>query len=98
VVFVDPKGLRNHTPQSPKVQFHKAIKGMEADLIQQNPANANVQLDAFLISNTPKATLLGDWRDDQGKPVTEEQLAEWNILFEQDGVDAVKALVRKIAV
>lgn len=98
VVFVDPKGLRNHTPQSPKVQFHKAIKGMEADLILQNPANANVQLDAFLISNTPKATLLGDWRDDQGKPVTEEQLAEWNILFEQDGVDAIRALVRKVAV
>ena len=97
VVFVDPKGLRNHTPQSPKVRFHKTLKDIEASLAQQSPGNANVQLDAFLISNTPKATLLGDWRDDEGNPVTEEQLLDWNILFEQDGVEAVRALVRKLS-
>lgn len=96
VVFVDPKGLRNHTPQSPKVQFHKTIKEIEGMLALQSSANAAIQLDAFLISNTPKATLLGDWRDDRGQPVTEQQLEDWNILFEQDGVDAIRTLSEKI--
>lgn len=91
VVFVDPKGLRNHTPQSPKVRFHQTIKEIETGL-----ANPNIQLDAFLISNTPQATLLGDWRDDQGQPVTEQQLKDWHILFEQDGVEAIRELVKKI--
>jgi hypothetical protein len=94
---VDPKGLRNHTPQSPKVRFHKTLKDIEASLAQQNPGNAHVRLDAFLISNTPKATLLGDWRDENGNPVTEAQLEAWNILFEQDGVEAVRALVKKVS-
>ncbi|WP_369856041.1 hypothetical protein [Candidatus Thalassolituus haligoni] len=43
-----------------------------------------------MISNTPKATLLGDWRDDPGNPVTEQQLEDWHVLFEQDGVEAIR--------
>ncbi|WP_221191895.1 DEAD/DEAH box helicase family protein [Microbulbifer rhizosphaerae] len=97
VIFVDPKGLRNHTPSSPKVKFHKTIKDIEAGLIQNNPANSNIQLDAFLISNTPKATLLGDWRDEKGNPVSEQQLEDWNILFEQDEEAAIRQMVQKIA-
>lgn len=96
VIFVDPKGLRNHTPQSPKVQFHRSIKEIQATLQTQKPGNADIQLDAFLISNTPKATLLGDWCDDKGNPVTEQQLEDWHILFEQDGVEAVRTIVRKV--
>lgn len=91
VIFVDPKGLRNHTPQSPKVKFHQTIKEIEGKL-----ADSSIQLDAFLISNTPKATLLGDWRDDQGQPVTEQQLKDWHILFEQDGVSALRDLIHKV--
>jgi hypothetical protein len=96
VIFVDPKGLRNHTPQSPKVQFHRSIKEIQATLQTQKPGNADIQLDAFLISNTHKATLLGDWCDDKGNPVTEQQLEDWHILFEQDGVEAVRTLVNKV--
>ena len=91
VIFVDSKGLRNHTPQSPKVKFHQTIKEIEGKL-----ADSSIQLDAFLISNTPKATLLGDWRDDQGQPVTEQQLKDWHILFEEDGVSALRDLIHKV--
>lgn len=96
IVFVDPKGLRHHTPNSPKVQFHKTVKELQQKLAENDARSANIQMDAFLVSNTPKATLLGDWRDEQGNPVSEQQLDDWNILFEQDGEDAIKRLFEKV--
>src|SRR5690606_9598244 len=96
IVFVDPKGLRHHTPNSPKVQFHKTVKELQKKLAEQDARNAHIRMDAFLISNTPKATLMGEWTDSQGNPVTDQQLDDWNILFEQDGPDAVKKLVQKV--
>src|SRR5690606_33048058 len=58
IVFVDPKGLRHHTPNSPKVQFHKTVKELQQKLAEQDARNAHIRMDAFLISNTPKATLM----------------------------------------
>ncbi len=45
---------------------HKTVKELQQKLAAQDSRSANIQMDAFLVSNTPKATLLGDWVDQQG--------------------------------
>ncbi|MDG6778270.1 DEAD/DEAH box helicase family protein [Thiomicrorhabdus sp. zzn3] len=83
IVFIDPKGLRNLTPNSSKVRFFEKIKETEALLHKESPSENHVQLDAFLISNTPAAALESDW-EFEGQPVTQELMESWNILFAED--------------
>jgi hypothetical protein len=96
VVFVDPKGLGRLRPHSPKVQFYKTIKEIEADMVRQYPSYANVQLDAFLYSVTRKGALLSDWTEYEGQTVTEQHLQDWNILFEEEGVQAVEQMFKTV--
>jgi|GEM_PF-4042340 len=72
------------------------IKEIEADMIRQHPACANVQLDAFLYSVTHKSALLADWTEYEGEIITEKHFSDWNILFEEEGVQAIEQLVRKV--
>ncbi|MDO6563857.1 DEAD/DEAH box helicase family protein [Amphritea sp. 1_MG-2023] len=97
VIFIDPKGLRNHKPEDPKVRFYETIKGIEADLRKQNPANNSIELHAFLVSETHSSELISQWRDDKGAPVTRDLLESWNILFKDEDKDHyVGKLVNKI--
>ncbi|MDO6748457.1 DEAD/DEAH box helicase family protein [Gilvimarinus sp. 1_MG-2023] len=93
VIFVDPKGLRHHKPDDPKVRFHRTIKDIEADLIKQYSANSSVELHAFLISETHSSQLVSQWKDDSGQPVTKALMESWNILFREED----EAYVQKLA-
>ncbi|MEJ1371312.1 MAG: hypothetical protein RPU94_06450 [Candidatus Sedimenticola sp. (ex Thyasira tokunagai)] len=86
IVFIDPKGLRNHKPEDPKVQFYKTIKSIEADLHAQDSANKDIELHAFLVSNTMASMLESQWSGD-GRSVTKQDMEEWNILFQIDDAD-----------
>ena len=97
VVFIDPKGLRNHKPEDPKVRFHQTIKDIERDLRTQNPANEKVELHAFLVSETHSSQLISDWRDADGNPVSRELLDSWNILFREEDKDIyIQRLLEKV--
>jgi len=85
VVFIDPKGLRHHKPDDPKVRFHETIKTIEGDLREQNPANASVSLHAFLVSETHSSVLCSQWKQADGSPVTVDVMESWNILFPEQG-------------
>ncbi|EED32247.1 dead/deah box helicase domain protein [gamma proteobacterium NOR5-3] len=97
VVFLDPKGLRFHKPEDPKVQFHKTIKQIEADLVTQSPENANVELHAFLVSETHPDVLCSQWKMPDGKPVTVDAMESWNILFPEHGANTyLKKLMARV--
>jgi hypothetical protein len=97
VVFVDPKGLRHHKPDDPKVRFHETIKDIEADLRKQRPENAGIELHAFLISETHSSQLVSQWRDVAGQAVTRELMESWNILFRDEDDRYVKKLIERVS-
>jgi len=82
IVFIDPKGLRNLKPQDRKVQFYKDIMQIQRDLQKEQGAK-NIELHAFLVSNTMAAVLESEWSRD-GAPVTKQDMETWNILFQVD--------------
>ena len=97
VIFIDPKGLRNHRPDDPKVRFHTSVKEIERELRQQNPANNRIELHAFLVSETHSAQLMSDWRDSEGNAITRELLHDWNILFSDENKDTyIQRLLEKV--
>jgi hypothetical protein len=97
VVFIDPKGLLFHKPEDPKVRFHATIKDIAADLKAQNPANTNIELHAFLVSETNSAVLCGQWKNEDGSSVTVDDMEGWNILFPEQGADAyLKKLITTV--
>ncbi len=96
IIFVDPKGLRNHKPSDPKVQFHKTIKQIEADLHAQDPNNKDIELHAFLVSNTTVDMLESEWSKG-GQNVTKQDMESWNILFQLDDAnDYVSKLFKRV--
>ncbi|WP_286856439.1 MULTISPECIES: DEAD/DEAH box helicase family protein [Sphingobacterium] len=61
IKFIDPKGIRNSRGISdPKIQFHKVLK----EKIQPQVANAEIELDSFIVSNT--SFLEVQWKDTLG--------------------------------
>lgn len=90
IIFIDPKGLRNLKPESSKVRFFEKIKETQALLNQSSIISESIQLDAFLISNTPAAVLESDWA-----PVTKDEMESWNILFDTDK-DNIKKMLQKV--
>ncbi|WP_027847848.1 DEAD/DEAH box helicase family protein [Marinospirillum minutulum] len=95
VIFIDPKGLRNHHPNDPKVRFFSTIKGIEEKLNQQ-ATQPKVELHAFLISETHSAVLESQWREYEGEKVTRALMESWNILFRGEDPDYVKKLIEKV--
>lgn len=73
IIFVDPKGIRNIGFDDPKVRFYKTVKEIETRL-----ADENVELDSFIISNTPSLTMKMLW----GKEKSE--MEERHILFQSE--------------
>ncbi len=76
VSFIDPKGLRQiHGLQDPKIQLHKSIK----TTIQVKLNDPNIELNSFIISNTPYNQLT-HWKG-------QESLEDFNtnhILFQKE--------------
>lgn len=95
VIFIDPKGLRNHKPNDPKVQFYKTIKTLQEGLRSQGGDAANIELDAFLISETHSSVLASEWAGWYEHDVTRELMESWNILFRQEDSAYIEKLVEQ---
>ncbi len=61
VSFIDPKGLLRVTPDDPKIQFYKTIKGLEARL-QPTAGDKQIILNSFILSGTKSAELRAWWK------------------------------------
>ena len=77
VIFVDPKGIRNISPDDPKIQFHKTIKEIE-----QRLGDPDVHLQSFIVSNTPSATMQMLWN------MTKTEMQERHVLFQEEDKDS----------
>lgn len=73
VIFVDPKGVRHLGWDDPKIQFYKTIKE-----IQQRLGDPRVNLESFIVSNTPSATMQRLWS------VKKEEMEKRHILFQEE--------------
>lgn len=82
VVFVDPKGIRNVPWNDPKILFHETVKEIEARL-----SDSSVQLDSFIVSNTPAATMQLQWSKDRA------EMLRRNIVFQEEGPSQYVAAV-----
>ena len=80
VIFVDPKGIRNLGPSDPKIKFHETIKEIE-----QRLGDDAVQLDSFIVSNTPSATMRRQW------DMEKAEMADRHILFQEEDKDSYVA-------
>jgi hypothetical protein len=76
IMFVDPKGIRNIGATDPKIQFYETIKEIE-----QRLGDPKVQLDSFIISNTPSHTMRMLWGMD--KPAMKQR----HVLFQEEDHD-----------
>ena len=77
IAFVDPKGIRNLGKGDEKLQFYKTIKDIE-----QRLGDADVQLESFIISNTPSATMKLLWGIDK------KEMVGQHILFQDEDTDS----------
>ena len=77
VIFVDPKGIRNLGPSDPKIQFHATIKEIE-----QRLGDEAVQLDSFIVSNTPSADMRLLWDMDKA------EMTRRHIVFQAEDKDS----------
>lgn len=77
IAFVDPKGIRNLGKGDEKLQFYKTIKDIE-----QRLGDADVQLESFIISNTPSATMKLLWGIDK------QEIVAVHILFQDEDADS----------
>ena len=77
VIFVDPKGIRNLGPNDPKIQFYETIKNIEKRL-----GDPDVQLQSFIVSNTPSSTMRRQWG------MAKDEMQRRNVLFQEEDKDS----------
>ena len=77
VIFVDPKGIRNLGPSDPKILFHETIKEIEHRL-----GDPTVNLQSFIVSNTPSETMRKQWNMDKS------EMQKRNVLFQEEDRDS----------
>ncbi len=89
ISFVDPKGLgRVHGFSDTKIKFSKTIKAIE-----QRLADPSVILNAFIVSNTPRAEVA--WWQHGAAP--EQDFNNHHVLFQKDDKDTyIEALFRAV--
>ena len=73
IIFIDPKGIRNIGSTDPKVQFYTTIKEIETRL-----ADPGVNLDSFIISNTPSFEMNLLWG------MKKEEMLKRHIVFQEE--------------
>lgn len=76
VIFVDPKGVRNLGPNDPKINFYQTIKEIE-----QRLGGSDVELDSFIISNTPSHAMRMLWSMDKAAMI------QRHVLFQEEDKD-----------
>ncbi len=77
VIFVDPKGIRNLGPSDPKILFFETIKEIE-----QRLGDPTVSLQSFIVSNTPSATMRGQWG------MEKSEMQRRHVLFQEEDKDS----------
>lgn len=80
LVFVDPKGLKHHDKSDPKIRFATQVIPRLQTIIDRNPTG--LALSAFIVSNTPYASL--NWSKDDGSRMTKAEIESLGILFQTD--------------
>jgi hypothetical protein len=86
VVFVDPKGIRNLARDDLKITFHETIKEIEERL-----GDPNVDLQSFIISNTPSHTMEMLWS------MKKAEMQRRNILFQGEDKDTyVRTMLERV--
>jgi len=91
VVFIDPKGLRQHQVNDPKVNFYLSIKELERTLHANHQSKRNIKLDSFLVSQTRVAVLESRWPGE-----TQQSMENKHILFPEDDDRYIEKLVQKL--
>lgn len=80
LAFVDPKGLHHFDPSDPKVQFAtREVPRLQQIVERQAP---DLQLHAFILSNTPFASL--GWSRGAGQLMTKAEVEQLGVLFQVD--------------
>lgn len=80
LAFVDPKGLLHFDPADPKIQFAtRDIPRLQQIIDTQN---AGLILHAFILSNTPFASL--GWSKGAGNLMTKTEIEALGVLFQAD--------------
>lgn len=77
IIFVDPKGIRNLGPSDPKIMFYETIKEIECRL-----GDPTVNLQSFIVSNTPSATMRTLWY------MEKNEMQKRHILFQEEDKDS----------
>ena len=77
VIFVDPKGIRNLGPNDPKILFYETIKEIE-----QRLGDPTVNLQSFIVSNTPSATMHRQWG------MQKSEMQRRHVLFQDEDKDS----------
>ena len=77
VIFVDPKGIRNLGPKDPKILFCETIKEIE-----QRLGDPTVNLQSFIVSNTPSATMHRQWG------MQKSEMQRRHVLFQDEDKDS----------
>jgi hypothetical protein len=80
LAFVDPKGLHHFDPSDPKVQFAtRDVPRLQQIVERQAP---DLQLHAFILSNTPFASL--GWSRGAGQLMSKTEVEQLGVLFQAD--------------
>lgn len=80
LVFVDPKGLHHYDPSDPKIQFAtRDIPRLQQIVAAQS---SELRLHAFVLSNTPFASL--GWSHDRHQPMSKAEVEALGVLFQVD--------------
>ena len=78
IKFIDPKGIRNSKGISdPKIQFHKVLK----ESIQPQLARTNIELDSFIVSNSPYLEV--QWKEQ----VSIKDFNKEHVFFQKENAD-----------
>lgn len=93
LAFVDPKGLHHYDPSDPKVQFAtREVPRLQQIVAQQV---SDLELHAFILSNTPFASL--GWSRGAGQLMSKAEVEQMGVLFQADDATTyVAALMHSI--
>lgn len=94
LAFIDPKGLHHFEPSDPKIQF--ALKDIPQLQTTTQEQDSSLRLHAFIISNTPFASL--GWSKEGGsKLMSKSEIENLGILFQaDDSTEYVDTMMKKL--
>lgn len=93
LAFVDPKGLHHYDPSDPKVQFAtREVPRLQQIVERQAP---DLQLHAFILSNTPSASL--GWSRGAGQLMSKAEIEDLGVFFQgDDATEYIDRVMRRV--